>query len=132
MKQGSEISGFIFNFLVDWMRNINNSNRGFLWKLKINLEDLNYDNDLSLLSRRVVGIQEKFIRLYGIERYTDLTINIAKMNTMRENNEWRMWTFAYLGATLDKMDGNQAEIKRMLFLARAAYVSLNKIWKSPK
>ena len=49
------------------------------------------------------------------------------------NNEVQdMDSFFYLGATLDKIEGSDADIKRRLSLDRAAFAFLHKIWKSPK
>ena len=145
VKQGCVMSGFIFNIVIDWiMRNTNNSNRGIRWKFTTCLEDLDYADDLSLLSSRFVDIQEKSTRLYEVARFTGLKINTTKTKTMRVNcrnnnavvignNEVEdVDSFIYLGATLDKFGGTEADIKRRLSLARAAFASLHKIWKSPK
>ena len=105
---------------------------------------LDYVDDLSLLSSRCVDIQEKSTRLYEEARFTCLNINTTKFKTMRVNcgnnfavvkgnNEVEdVDSSMYLGATLDKIGGNEADIKRRLFLARAAFAFLHKIWKSPK
>ena len=50
-----------------------------------------------------------------------------------DNNEVEdVDTFVYLGATLDKTGGTEADIKRRLASARAAFESLHRIWKTPK
>ena len=98
----------------------------------------------SLLSSRFVDIQDKFTNLYEVARYTGLTINTDKTKTMRvncrninavviDNNEVeKVDSFIYLGTTLDKTGGTEADISRRLPIARAAFASVYKIWKSPK
>ena len=124
------------------MRNTNN--RGIGWKFTRCLEDLDYADNLSVLSSRFIDIQDKSTRLFEIAKYTGLTINTAKTKTMRvncrnnnavviDNNEVEdVDSFVYLGATLDKTGGTEADIKRRLALARAAFASLHRIWKTTK
>ena len=143
------MSDFIFNIVIDWiMRNTNNSNRGIRWKFTTCLEDLDYADyadDLSLLSSRFVDIHKKSTRLYEVASFTCLNVNTTKTKTMRVNymnnnaevignNEVEdvVGSFIYLGATHDKIGGIEADIKRRLSLARVAFASLHKIWKSPK
>ena len=145
------MSGFIFNIVIDgpprdWiMRSNNNSNRGNRWKFTTCLEDLDYADDLSLLSSRFVDIQGKSTRLHEAARFTGLIIITTETKTMKVNfgnnnavvigsNEVEdLDSFINLGATLDKIGGTEADIERRLSpAARAAFASLHKIWTSPK
>ena len=145
VKQGCVMSGFLFITIIDWiMRNTNVKSRGIRWRFTSILEDLDYADDLALVSSRYVDIQEKTSRLYEVARYTGLNVNTAKTKTLRmncksndavviQNKEVEdIESFVYLGATLDKTGGTETDIKRRLALARNAFSSLCQVWKSAK
>lgn len=109
-----------FHHMVDWiMRNANEKNRGIHWPFTSILEDLDYADDLLLISSRYSDIQEKTSRTYEVDwshyqcnKYTGLTINATKTKTMRVNcrnsdvviidniEVEDMESFIYLGATI--------------------------------
>ncbi|KAL9967114.1 hypothetical protein ACROYT_G025283 [Oculina patagonica] len=69
VKQGCVMSGFLFNIIIDWiMQNTNNARRGLRWKFTTVLEDLDYADDIALLSSRHKDLQEKCNRLRQVSR----------------------------------------------------------------
>ena len=145
VKQGCVMSGFIFIAVVDWiMKNTNNTRRGVRWKFTSVLEDLDYADDLALLSSRFSDMQEKTTRLHDVAEFTGLKINTAKTKTMRVNcrvddnitvegkDVEDVAKFTYLGSTMDKTGGAEQDIQRRLGLARTAFSNLQAIWKSAK
>ena len=79
VRQGCVMSGFLFIIVVDWiMRNTNNKKRGIRWKFMSTLEDLDYADDLALISSKHSDMQEKTRRLHVVTEYTGLKINVDK------------------------------------------------------
>jgi len=77
------MSGFLFNIIIDWvMRNTTNARRGLRWNLTSVLEDLDYADDIALLTSRHKDLQEKFSRLHQVSRYTGLCINTTKTKVL--------------------------------------------------
>ena len=54
VKQGDVMSGFIFLIVIDWiMKNVTErNNTGIRWKFMEKLEDLDFADDIALLSSR--------------------------------------------------------------------------------
>ena len=139
------MSGFLFIVVVDWiMRNTNISRRGIRWQLTSVLEDLDYADDLALISSRFRDIQDKTSRLNEVAKYTGLNINVKKTKALRVNCKVNtplkigdedvedVNQFTYLGAILDKTGGTAQDIHRRLGLARAAFAKLQPIWRASR
>ncbi|KAL9987722.1 hypothetical protein ACROYT_G002072 [Oculina patagonica] len=83
VKQGCVMSVF-FNIIIDWiMKNTNNARRGPRWKFTAVLDDLDYADDIALVSSRQKDLQEKCSRLHQVSRYTALCINTTKTKVLR-------------------------------------------------
>ena len=110
-----------FSFLtisIDWVMNKTTEGRrtGIRWKLTSVLADLDFANDIALLSSRYVDIEDKTSRLVEEAARVGLKINLKKSKVMRINarNDQRIKVndeqvdgveeFLYLGALLDKED----------------------------
>ena len=143
VRQGCPMSGFIFVLIVDWvMRHTNNRRRGLRWKLTTVIEDLDYADDVALISSRFADLQEKTDRLVATAGIVGLKINPRKTKTLRINHRCTDYiriegekvedveSFVYIGSVLDKLGGTEADIKRRLALARIAFTSLQNIWRS--
>lgn len=61
VRQGCVTSALLFNLVVDWVmrKTTKNSQRGFCWGLFSTLEDLNFADDLVLLSHIYTSITKK-------------------------------------------------------------------------
>ena len=143
VRQGCPMSGFIFVLIMDWvMRHTNNRRRGLRWKLTSVLEDLDYADDVALISSRFADLQEKTDRLVATAGIVGLKINPRKTKTLRMNHRCTDYiriegeevedveSFVYLGSVLDKLGGTEVDIKRRLALARIAFTRLQNIWRS--
>ena len=134
------MSGFIFVLIMDWvMQHTNNRKCGLRWKLTSVLEDLDYADDVALLSSGFSDLQEKTDRLVTTAGVVGLKINPRKTKTLRMNHRCTdyirrgreevedMESFMYLGSVLDKLGGTEADIKKRLALARIAFTRLHNI-----
>ena len=137
------MSGFIFVLIMDWvMRHTNNRKRSLRWKLTSVPEDLDYADDVALISSRFADLQETTDRLVAIAGIFGLKINPRKTKTLRMNQKCADYiriegevvedveSFVYLGSVLDKFGGTEADIKRRLAQARIAFSRLQNIWRS--
>ena len=143
VRQGCPMSGFIFVLTMDWvMRHTNNRRRGLRWKLTSVLEDLDYADDVALISSRFADLQEKTDRLVATAGIVGLKLNPRKTKTLRMNHRCTDYiriegeevedveSFVHLGSVLDKLGGTEVDIKRRLALARIAFTRLQNIWRS--
>ena len=97
---------------------------GIRWKLTSVLKDLDFADDIALLSSRYVDIEDKTGRLVDEPARVGLKINAKKSKVMRINarNDQRMKVndeqvddveeFLYLGALLDKEGGRPKTYNR--------------------
>ena len=74
------MSGFLFLLSVDWVMNRTTEGRrtGIRWKLTSVLEDLDFADDIALLSSRYVDIEGKTSRLIEEAARVGLKINSKK------------------------------------------------------
>ena len=142
VKQGCPMSGFLFLLSIDWVMNRTTEGRrtGIRWKLTSVLEDLDFADDIALLSSRYVDIKDKTSRLVDEAARVGLKINAKKSKVMRINakNDQRVKVndeqvddveeFSYLGALLDKEGGATKDIQQRLSKARQTFYRLRRIW----
>ena len=142
VKQGCTMSGFLFLLSIDWVMNRTTEGRrtGIRWKITSVLEDLDFADDIALLSSRCVDIKDKTSRLVDEAVRVGLKINAKKSKVMRINarNDQRIKVndeqvddveeFLYLGALLDKEGGATKDIQQRLSKARQTFYRLRRIW----
>ena len=89
VKQGDVMSGFIFLLVVDWImrRTTENGNTGIRWKFMSKLEDLDFADDIALLSSTQQHAQVKATRLNKYVAQTGLRINKKKTEVLRINSK---------------------------------------------
>lgn len=77
VKQGCCTSGFLFLLVVDWVlrKATEYGNTGIRWKFSSFLEDLDFADDLPLISSRREHIQTKVNNLGRYAKMTGLTIS---------------------------------------------------------
>ena len=131
--------GFIFVLIMDWVMRHTNSRK---WKLTSVLGDLDYADDVALISSRFAYLQERTDKLVAIAGIVGLKINRRKAKTLRMNHRCADYiriegevvedveSFVYVGSVLHKFGGIEADIKRRLALARIAFTRLQNIWRS--
>ena len=144
VKQGCVMSGFLFLLVVDWImrRTLSQGNTGIRWNMMKTLEDLDYADDIVLLSELWNHAQKKLSNLnkYGLQ--TGLKINCDKTESLRLNAKngdpflvgdrdiKDVDTFTYLGATITTTGGATEDMKIRIGKARKTYHRFRKIWNS--
>ena len=77
VKQGDVMSGFIFLMVVDWlMRN----KTGIRWNFTSKLEDLDFADDIALMSSCYIHMQTKTRHMNQFATRTGLRINKKKIS----------------------------------------------------
>ena len=84
VKQGCNMSGLLFLLVVDWvLRNtLKEGNAGIRWKFTTKLEDLDFADDLALLSSTRQHIQTKTNKLAHEAERVGLKVNVGKCKLM--------------------------------------------------
>ena len=144
VKQGCCMSGFLFLLVVDRVmrKTTKHGNTGIRWKFNNFLEDLDFADDLALISSSGRHIQTKVSNLGRYAKMTGLRINTAKTMMMSWDNPAdrqiqvngeeleTVSKFVYLGGTVTQEGGSDEDIKSRLRKARAAFSKLRNMWKS--
>ena len=123
------------------MRKTTRRKRGIQWGLDT-MEDLDFADDLALLSTSRRNLQQKTNELEVHAKRTGLHINTAKTKVMKIKTDDNQPTiigiddietvdsFTYLGSVMDAGIGSTANISARLKKARAAYYKPRKVWAS--
>jgi hypothetical protein len=84
VRQGCVMSAFLFNLTIDWIlkNTIDKTRRGIRWTTLTELEDLDFTDDIALLSHKYEHIQEKSTKLNNTARTIGLKINTGKTKVM--------------------------------------------------
>ena len=144
VRQGCLLSPFLFLLAIDWIMRTTTAGRrnGIQWSLTQQLEDLDFADDLALLSHSHAQMQDKTTTLNRISKQTGLNIHREKTKIMRintGNNEpltleneplQDVNTFTYLGSIINRKGGTEEDIKARIQKARGAFVTLKNIWKT--
>lgn len=143
VRQGCLLSPLIFSLVIDWiMKTSMTPPRGIQWTLSSKLEDLDFADDVSLLSHLFQHIQLKTESLQTVARSTGLELNIKKTKCLRINAQHDspvmlegnsiqdVDSFTYLGSIVSKTGGADEDIRSRIGKARHAFVTLRPIWKS--
>lgn len=132
------MSGFLFLLDIDWVMR----NTGISWRFTEKLEDLNFADDLALLSSTRRQLQLKNERLSNASKGTGLKINITKRKVMRFNAASKekvivngeeledVDSFVFLGVKVSTTSGADDDITSRLCEARAVFGKLSRVWKS--
>lgn len=143
VKQGCVLSPLLFNLVLDWiMKKVNDDNRGISWNFQGRLEDLDYADDICLLSHNFADMDTKLQRLATQAGLVGLTINIKKTKSMRmgttTSNKFQIngeeiedtRQFCYLGSILSNNGGTEEDIQHRIRKARQCFGMLHRTWSS--
>ena len=144
VRQGCLLSPFLFLLAIDWVMKTSTSHRrdGIQWTLLEQLDDLDFADDLALLSHSRQQMQAKTAQLADTSLQTGFKIHegktkILKVNTVNENpivlqgrNLEEVEAFTYLGSIIDTKGGTDADVKARIGKARGAYMQMKNIWKA--
>ena len=143
VRQGCLLSPLLFLMVLDWVsKNAYERKRlGLQWTLTQRLEDLDYADDLCLLTHRLVDMKEKGERLQETGGQVGLKINIQKTKEMqigvrqqeslelhREGVE-RVSEFTYLGNIISETGGTDEDITARIRKAQSTFSMLMPVWK---
>ena len=118
------------------------TSNGIRWKFAEKLEDLDYADDLALLSSSASQCQRKINKLKVTAEKAGLKINRDKTKSMRLNARTQtplkigsevmedVDTFVYLGSVMTTTGDSDHDIKVRIGKAWGAYNKLKPIWRS--
>ncbi len=144
VRQGCLLSPFLFLIAIDWiMRKTTEGKRnGIQWTIVDQLDDLDFADDLALLSHTCTQMQEKTSILEEEADKVGLHINVGKTKLLKINSTSsnniklksgeieEVSSFTYLGSIVDTVGGTEQDIKTRIGKARTAFNLLKKVWKS--
>ncbi|VDP70241.1 unnamed protein product [Schistosoma curassoni] len=106
------------------------------------LDDLDFADDVALLSQTQQQIQEKTTSVAAASAAIGLNIHKGESRILRYNTTCNnrvtldgedlenVKTFTYLGSIIDEHGGSDTDVKARIGKARAAYLQLRNIWNS--
>ena len=132
VRQGCTMSAMLFNMTIDWVmrRTTEDQSRSIRWTLFSTLEDLDFADDLALVSHTHQHMQEKTTRISTYAQQVGLRIsqkktgvmllNVSNPTPVQVNGEDLPTTeeFTYLGSTVRHDGGAGNNIKNRLNKAR--------------
>ena len=144
VRQGCLLSPFLFILAIDWVMKETNKGKsnGIQWTPWQKLDDLDFADDLALLSHAHIQMQGKTTDLDSVSRSIGLRIHPGKTKVLRmgpvSSNPIIIGTtsleevdsFTYLGSIVDKQGGTEADIKARIAKARTAFKQLTTVWKA--
>ncbi|VDP31512.1 unnamed protein product [Schistosoma margrebowiei] len=115
---------------------------GIQWTAQNQLDDLDFADDLALLSRTHEQMQMKTASVAAVSASVGLSIHKGKTKVLKvkaENNNpitldgetlENVESFTYLGSIIDEQGGSDADVKARIGKARTAFLQLKNIWNS--
>ena len=143
VKQGCIMSGFLFLLVIDWVmrETTRNNSTGIRWQMMSKLEDLDFADDIALLSSTHSQMQSKTNSMSGLAKRVGLKINEKKTKILRLNYRKMELVklegkdiedvdeYTYLGAVVSKEGGGGKDMDSRLNKAMATFTKLNKVMK---
>ena len=142
VRQGCIISPTLFLIIIDWIMKKSSANTGIPWKVFQQLEDLEFADDICILSNTQQKMQNKVEKLNEFANKTGLKINVGKTKLMvigdtnnsqiklHNNNLEKVNKFNYLGSMLTVDGGTDEDIKTRIGKAQGTFTTLKTLWNS--
>ncbi|VDO90304.1 unnamed protein product [Schistosoma margrebowiei] len=117
VRQGCLLSPFLFLLMIDWIMKTSTSEgkHEIQWTSGMQLDGLDFANDLALLYQTQQQMQEK-------------TTSVAAASASIGLEDVK--TFTYLGSNIDEHGGSGGAVKARIGKARGAYLQLSNVWNS--
>ncbi|VDP54671.1 unnamed protein product [Schistosoma curassoni] len=115
---------------------------GIQWTSRMQLDDLDFADDLAVLFHTQQQMQEKTNSVATTSAVVGLNIHKGKSKILRYNTACTnpitingkdledVKSFTYMGSIIDEHGGSDANVKTRIGKARAAYLQLKNIWIS--
>ena len=135
------MSGFLFLHVIDWImcETTKQANTGIRWRFMDQLEDLDFANDIALISAIQHQMQKKTDKLAETSQRIGLNINKTKTQVMRlncKNTELIKFQngntiketkdFIHLGAVVSTERGCDKDVNSRLSKAKTAFRKLKR------
>ena len=144
VRQGCVMSALLFNLAIDWVmrKTTEDKARGIRWTLHSTIEDLDFADDLALLSHTHTHLQEKTDRLQHYGQQAGLIVNNNKTKVMPINTNTPTHItiaeqvlentdhFTYLGSVIHHDGGASKDIQNRINKAYTTFIRLKQVWKS--
>ncbi|VDP07659.1 unnamed protein product [Schistosoma mattheei] len=144
VRQGCLLSPFLFLPVIDWIMKTSTSEgkHGIQWTTRMQLDDLDFADDMALLSQTQQQMQEKTTNVAAASTAVGLNKHKGKIKILRYNTACNnqikidgealedVKTFAYLGSNIDEHGCSDADVKARIGKARAAYLQVMNIRNS--
>lgn len=146
VKQGCILSPLLFLLVMDWVMNkVNKTSRGIGWQhvRMTRLEDLDFADDICMMSHTRSGIAEKLNQLVRYGKQVGLRINVTKSKLMCVNPQTGSFpliidgeqideveSYCYLGSIISRDGGAGMCVANRIKKARQAFGMLNALWNS--
>ncbi|VDP78474.1 unnamed protein product [Schistosoma curassoni] len=121
---------------------ISDGKHGIQWTARSQLDDLDFSNDLALLSHTHEQMQIKTVSVAAVSASVGLRVHKRKTKVLKfkaENSNpitlsdetlEDAESFTYLGSIIDEQGGSDADVKAGISKVRAAFLQLKNIWNS--
>ncbi|VDP44618.1 unnamed protein product [Schistosoma margrebowiei] len=115
---------------------------GLQWTAQNPLDDLNFADDLALLSHTHEQMQTKTVSVAAVSALVGFSIHKVKTKVLKFRTENSnpitldgealedVESFTYLGSIIDEQRGSDADVKARIGKARVAFLQLKNIWNS--
>lgn len=138
------LSPFLFLLAIDWVMKTSTQQKrnGIRWTPWTQLDDLDFADDLALLSHTQQQMQDKTNTVSVNSSRLGLTIHQGKSKVLKINTDSvtpitlegesleEVESFTYLGSIVDKLGGTDSNTKVQIGKARAAFHQLRNVWGS--